>query len=315
MFRPSFFKLNILRVCFCACFSFQQTGFAIPVQYSNLDYTPNLQSTLEHATTEGNLMGLMQAQNMINGLPNYFEQSALGQFANKAMTTIDNVENAVVGTVDTVVGTATTAISSATQAATNTLDGAIESATDTVGGWAEQGADYVGDLFSSDEEEVAGSGFVKPKKGTSDIMTKVNELNPIDRLTKREENKKICNDLKTPDGVKKCFYLDNDEKPGIMEVGDIHQHVTKAQFEGIANSYADAAAIINTTANFDDTESDLNDQDPKTVSETLTKRVESDILFNVIGASYFALDLSTLELNSLSIYSTINAIKADGGLE
>ncbi len=314
MFRLNFSKLGLFLISFCSCLSFQQEGFALPVKYTNLDYMPNMKATLEHATTEGNINGLMQLQNSLNGFPNYFNQSAIGQFVNKAAGVIDNVESTVMGTADAVIGSATTIAGAATDKVTGAVSGAIDSATGTVGNWVDQGVDYVGDMFSSEEGgEKAGKGFVAQNKSGSNVVNKINDLNPLERLTTREKDKKICDNLKTIDGVKTCFYIDNEQDPGIMDVGDIHQHVTQAQFNGISNLYADSAAIVNATADFTDVQEDVNEENPTTVSETLTKRAESDLIFNVIGSAYLGLGLSTLELNSLSIYSTINSVKTDGG--
>ena len=314
MFRLNFSKLGLFLISFCSCLSFQQEGFAHSVTYTNVNYKGNMQATVDHITTEGSINGLMQLQNSLNGLPNYFNQSAIGQFVNKAAGFIDNAESTIMGTADAAIGSATTIAGAAIDKGTSAVSGAIDSATGTVGNWVDQGADYVGDMFSSEEGgEKAGKGFVAQNKSGSNVVDKINDLNPLERLTTREKDKKICNNLKTVDGVKTCFYIDNEQEPGIIEVGDIHQHVTQAKFNGISNLYADSAAIVNATAEFAKVEEDINQEEPTTVSETLTKRAESDLIFNVIGSAYLGLDLSTLELNSLSIYSTINSVKTDGG--
>ena len=314
MFRLNFSKLGLFLISVYSCFSFQQDVFAVGVQYTNLDYSPNMKATVEHATTEGNINGLMQIQNSLNGLPNYFNESALGKFVNNAAGVIDNVESTVTGTIDAAIGSATTIVGAATDRVTGAVSGVVDSATETVGGWAEQGANYVGNMFSSkDGDEKPGSGFVSNKPKRDDLVGKINELNPLDRLTTREKDEKICDGLNSIDGVKTCFYIDNAQNPGVMEIGDTHAHVSKAQFTSISNLYADSAAVVNATAQFEEVEEDANDETPQTVSQTLTKRTETDLIFNVASTAYFGLDLSTLELNSLSIYSTINSVKPNGG--
>lgn len=314
MFYLNFSKLGLFLISVFSCFSFQQDAFSVPVTYTNLNYTPNMKATVEHATIEGQINGLMQIQNSLNGLPNYFNQSALGQFVNKAAGFVDNVESTVTGTVDAAIGSATTIAGAATDKAVGAVSGVVDSATETVGGWAEQGADYVGDMFSSkDGDEKPGSGFVSNASKRDDLIGKINELNPIDRLTTREKDEKICDGLGTIDGVKTCFYIDNDQNPGVMEIGDTHAHVSKAQFASISNLYADSAAVVNATAQFEEVEEDANNETPQTVSQALTKRAETDLIFNVASTAYLGLDLSTLELNSLSIYSTINSVKSNGG--
>lgn len=315
MFHPRFLRFSLCLIILGTCLLQQQECFAVPVKYTNVDYKGDVKAAVSHLSTEGNINMLMEAQNALNGFPDYFSQSGFGQFIQDAASTIDGVESTVTETFDAAVGSATTITGAVTGAITGTANNVVNSVGDTVGGMVDSGTNYISGLFSSDEAgtEKAGSGFANIKTSASNVVNKINELNPIDRFLARDESEAFCENLKTKEGVSECFYLDNDKNLGMFEVGDIHEHVAKGQSQSIANLYADSATVINSTANFQKVEEDTNNETPRTVSETLTKRAESDLAFNVIGGTYFGLDLSTLELNSLTIYNTINAIKVDGG--
>lgn len=282
-------KKGLLLLGICVYFG-TTPAQAVPITYTNINHFSTLPDALSHLASELNLNSLMTLQNNINGLPNYFQlPGVIGQAADTAKTYM-NVDQAI------------DAVNEATESVEDAKDALVEKIS------------FSDFFFKKAYAGTPGSGFAKKKSSSSETVNQMNNMNPIDRLTKKKEIESICKNLKTVDGVKECFYLDNSKDLGSQEISDIHKHVIEGQNASIRSLYADSAAVVNATAKFENTKSKTTNDVPKTVSETLTKRAETDLGYNVISGAYLGLELSRLEMDSLLIYRTINSVKVDGGL-
>lgn len=293
----------------------QQTAYAIPITYTNISHISTYTESIQHYAAELGIYKLMTEQNGLTGFADYFKSAASA--VQSGMDAVNSAVSTVNNTVTTVTDGAISAATGALSAAKETATSAVSSVASTVG---DKVSSVAGSMFSSGSSEgssepgfldKAGAGFASIVSAGEGVLGAIQNLNPLAGFFKDEPI--VCENLTTNDGVSACYYIDNSKNLDAYEIKDIHNNVVNGQLETVKTLFADSAAVVNSTAKFDDFEATSNDN-PTTISETLTKRVETDLVFNMLGGMHFGMDLATIELESLMIYNTINGVKVDGGL-
>lgn len=200
--------------------------------------------------------------------------------------------------------------------ATKYVGDQIESAGDYASEQAKAAGDYVSESFSSSDTgktDTAGSGFSLSKTASS-VKGAYSEygqyVSPALGLATGNFS------LQDAGVIQKSLFIDNsNDNITVNEVAAIRANLKKFINESSKTTLADATKIMNGSTQFSKTKTAASASAKKSINikEDIDTTSGADISMNVMTNVLLSMDITTLGVQSGTVYQEINSLKSSGG--